>query len=293
MTDPPRAVAVVLNWCGEEDTAACIRSLQDSDYRTLEILLVDNGSPDGSGPRLRDRFPELPYLQTGENLGYTGGNNRGIRWALDRGADYVLVLNNDTVVEPDAVTRLVEAAASREGVAAVNPKILYHGAPDRTWFAGGRFSALRGLGLHLGEGEPDNGGPPPPGPAATTFVEGCCLLLAADAVREVGAFAEDFFAYVEDAELSVRLRRAGFQLLYEPRARVYHRKPLDPGPPRPQAIYLRDRNRRRLMRRHFGPLRRAAFWAWYGPTRLIRMAQHLVRGDGERAGAVLRGMLDP
>src|SRR5688500_11427372 len=100
-------VVIVLNWCREEDTAECLRSLEASDWPNLTILLVDNASGDGSGDRLHARFPHVAYLQTGANLGYTGGNNRGFAWALAHGADHVLVLNNDTVVDPACIGPLL------------------------------------------------------------------------------------------------------------------------------------------------------------------------------------------
>lgn len=288
-----RVTAIILNWCGEEDTAACLRSLLAGDYPALTILLVDNGSPDGSGPRLHAAFPEIAYLQTGANLGYTGGNNRGMRWAMDGGADYVLVLNNDTVIELAAVTHLVEAARSGARVGAVSPKILHFGAPDRIWFGGGVMSRIRGLGVHERAGEHDI-------PIANepvrdiTFGTGCCCLFSADALRAVGGFAEDFFAYVEDVELSLRLSRAGFRLLYQPAARVLHRVPLHEGAaPTPFQILHRDRNRRRLVRRHYGWRDRLVFAAWFYSSRLVTLARYVGSGDWERAGALWRGMTEP
>ena len=118
MVSPPAVTAVVLNWCGEVVTTECLRSLLASDYKPLKALLVDNGSPDGSFERLRALFPNLDFIQTGKNLGYAGGNNRGIEWAMRDGADYVLILNNDIdeirvyfqrglVVRPENVNRPV------------------------------------------------------------------------------------------------------------------------------------------------------------------------------------------
>ena len=150
----PKLTAVVLNWCGEEITADCLRSLLKSDYPNLHILLVDNASPDGSGEQLRLSFPEINFLQTGNNLGYAGGNNRGIEWALETNSDYVLILNNDTVLDPCAVSRLMDSAnKSSERVGGVVPKILYYDEPNRIWYAGGEFSPLLGLGLHWREGD--------------------------------------------------------------------------------------------------------------------------------------------
>jgi GT2 family glycosyltransferase len=286
----PLVVAVVLNWCGEEDTAACIHSLVASDYQPLRVLLVDNASPDGSGERLRARFPEAEYLETEQNLGYAGGNNRGVARALELGAHYVLILNNDTVVDPGCVSRLVDAAASDARVGAVGPKILYFDEPRRVWFGGGEFRAARAAGIHLGEGEEDcEAGDPRPVPVS--FLTGCCLLIPAPLAGGLGPFREDFFAYVEDVELCLRLRQAGHTLLYQPAARVWHRVAREgSAPPSAFQIFHRDRNRRRVVRSHFGPGARMRFAIQFFPSRVVLLAQYLLRGDRDRVRAVWRGM---
>ena len=287
---PGKVVVVVLNWCREADTAACLESLQASDYAALEVLLVDNGSPDGSGARLHRAFPDVPYLQTGRNLGFTGGNNAGIAWACEAGAEFVVVLNNDTVVEADCISRLVAAARSGSDIGAVAPTMLVHDAPDRIWYAGGSLSMLRGTGRHHGEGTvaatPSRDARPEP----VSFITGCCILLTRPALATVGAFDEEYFAYVEDVDLSYRLTRAGFRLLHEPRARLLHRVPVAAEEPSPFQIVQRDRNRRRFVRLRLPWTRRAAFAAWFYPTRAIHLARYVARRDWARARAIWTGM---
>jgi GT2 family glycosyltransferase len=288
----PRVIAVVVNWNREDDTAACLRSLEASDYPRLATLLVDNGSTDGSGDRLRRAFPEVIHLSLDENTGFTGGYNQGMEFALEDGCEYVLLLNNDAVVEPECVSRMVEAAESTTGVGAVGGKILYFDAPDRIWFAGGDFSAVRAAGLHRCEGEKDDsaaGG----SPEDVSFLTGCCLLIPTKVLREVGGFQEDFFAYVEDVEFSVRLRSNGYRLLYAPAARLLHRVPRDAAPPTPFKIRLRDRNRRRMVKRRFGRIARMRFGIFFYPTRLVIGVRYAIRGDRARATAVWDGMTDP
>ena len=281
-------VAVVLNWSAEELTSACIDSLECSQYSRLRILLIDNGSPDGSGERLHARFPTIPYLQMGQNLGYGAANNRGIEWALAHRADYVLVVNNDAVVLPEAIGRLVEAAESKEEVAIVAPFIGYHDDPETAWYAGGQFSRLRGLGVHRAPRHAES----LTKTEEVSFASGCVCLISAQAIRDVGTFAEDFFAYVEDAEFCVRLRRAGYRILFEPRARALHHTPRLEHDPAPYKIRLRDRNRRRVMRRHFGPLVRIPFLARFYVTRLILLVRYSARLDWPRAAAVVQGMVE-
>lgn len=281
-------VVIVLTWCAEEDTRDCLESLLPQAREGIEILLVDNGSEDGSGDRLHGDFPDVPYVQTGKNLGYAEGNNVGIRWAAERDARRVLVLNNDTVVPPGVLDRLLATAETSDRIGAVVPRIVYDSEPDRVWYGGGRFLPTRGLGVHVGEGETAGD---PGEPEDITFFTGCACLLSMDALEEVGGgFAADFFIYAEDAELSVRLRRAGYRIVYEPRATIRHRTPLLSATPSPFQIRLRDRNRRRLMRRHFGPRHRVPFLARFYLTRVIHLARFAATGDWPRARAILQGM---
>jgi GT2 family glycosyltransferase len=277
----------VLNWCDAPATAACLDSLRASTYPALSILLVDNGSPDGSGDELHRRFPDVGFLQTGENTGYSGGNNRGIRKALDEGADFVFVLNPDTIVDPGTIDSLVEAARSDERVAAVAPTIVRMDDPTKVWYGGGAFDPMRALGVHW---PVPNGRPIGSEPRPVTFCSGCALLLRAEAIREVGPFEESYFLYVEDAELSVRLTDAGWRLLHDPRARVLHDVPPDSAEPTPDQIRYRDRNRRRLARAHLSLPARARFGAWFYPTRAVHLARYLMRGDLPRVRAILRGL---
>ena len=289
-TNLPQVTVVVLNWCAEAVTSACLDSVARLEYNGYTTLLVDNGSPDGSGEKLHAAFPEIHYLQTGSNLGYTGGNNRGIDWALGRGADYVLIVNNDAVLEPDALSHLVATAEKTQGkVGGVAPKILYRDDPERIWYGGGEFSAVRGLGLHWREGQLDAPGQDH-GVHDVTFMTGCCLLLSTEALREVGTFDEAFFAYVEDADLSLRLREAGFRMVYQPKARVFHDS-LHPGEkPSPFQIRQRDRGRRRVMRKHFPFWSRTPFLFRFYLTRVILFFLYWMGGEGERARAIFDGM---
>jgi GT2 family glycosyltransferase len=285
----PSVWAIVLTHGGaEEITAACIDSLLAQDYAGLTVLLVDNASYDGSGERLRDRYAQIRYLNTGGNYGYTGGNNRGMIHAIAAGAEYVLVLNNDTVLERDCISHLMRSAAAAPRLGALAPKILYYDDPSRIWFAGGDFVQKKALGMHRRERELDD----PAEPARLgemTFATGCCFLMPAGVFRSVGGFREDFFIYCEDVELSLRLTRAGYKLYYQPAARLLHRESPRKELASAFATVHRDRNRRRLVRQHYSWSERIQFALWFYPTRLIRLAQYLLRGDFPGARAIVAG----
>lgn len=283
--------AIVLTHGGaEEVTAACIESLLAQDYPDLTILLVDNASFDGSGARLRDRYPQLRYLNTGGNFGYTGGNNRGMRYAVEHGAPYVLVLNNDTVLERECVSQLMRSVPETRQLGALSPKILYYDDPTRIWFAGGDHVPAKAIGRHRRELERDD-----PRESARleemTFATGCCFLMPADVVRATGGFREDFFIYCEDVELSLRLHRAGYRLYYQRAARMFHREPPRRQLASPFATTQRDRNRRRLVRAHYSLPQRILFALWFYPTRLVRFIQYVARGDFSGARAVVAGIV--
>lgn len=282
----PHVTIVVLTYCNEDEAAACIEALLRSSYENATILLVDNASPDGSGERLHARFPQIEYLQAGSNGGYAGGNNRGIEWALARGSDFVMLLNDDTVIEPDCVDRLVRAA--QETAAAVTvPLIVYHDEPNLVWYAGGTVSRVRGIGVHTLENKPVD---PTQTRGPITFACGCCALIRADVLRELGGFDESYFMYAEDLELSVRLTAAGYTMICEPSARLLHRIGRA-APPTAKQIVFRDKNRRRMVAAHYRVGERVRFRIWFYPTRFIHLIRYLLRGDWPRTQAILAGSL--
>jgi len=236
----PRVVIVVLNWNGLTDTLACLASLAELDYPERKVVVVDNGSTDGSVRAIRERFPTVTVLENRENLGYTGGNNVGIRYALERGADYVLLLNNDTEVDPQMLKRLIEVAESDLSIGVVGPKILYHSEPEMIWSAGGIVVPV-GKPMNLGLDERDAGQHDVL--REVDWVTGCVLLIRSSVVREIGLLDERFFAYFEENDWCWRVREAGFKIYYVPTARLWHKIQPRHQAVSPRHVYLMTRNR--------------------------------------------------
>lgn len=285
MSAAAQTVAIVLNYGRETLAIQCVEALARSVPTPPRILIVDNGSPDGGGERLRARFPQHAFLQTGANLGYAGGNAKGIEWALATGATRMLVINDDAEVGPDTVA-LLEAALDADSKAAMaGPTIVYDDAAKSLCWAGGSLDIKRAFGTI--------GGPPSSRGESSRecgVVSGCCVMLRAEAVRRLGSFDASYFAYGEDVELSVRYARAGWRLLWVPEARVVHHT-LWPEPPiPPEKILLRDRNRRRMVRAHYTLSEYVRFAAWFWPTRFVRLVQYAIALDGARFKAQLHGM---
>ena len=184
------------------------------------IVVVDNGSTDDSVSALTREFPEITVLAQGQNRGFVGGCNIGIRHALADGADFVLLLNNDTTVAPDFLAEMLAAIDSDARVAAVCPKIYFADAPGAIWYAGADFSLWTGTPRHRGWRQVDRG--QFDDRHSITQATGCAMLIRKSAICDAGLLDEQFWAYVEDLEWSVRVRKAGYRLAFAPRAHVWH-----------------------------------------------------------------------
>jgi len=238
----PSVVIIVLNWNGRDDTLACLSSLDRLEYPAYSIVVVDNGSGDDSVSAIRSRFPNLTVLETGANLGYVGGNNFGIEHARTTNAEYVLLLNNDTEVAPDMLTRLVEVTEADSRIGGVGPTIYYFDQRDVVWSAGGAIDWARGNTRMLGLDEADTGqfGKTP---RSVDFVTGCALLVRMSVFDQVGTLDPRFFAYYEETEWCVRASRAGFTILHVPGARMWHKISALSRDVSPIVLYYMTRNR--------------------------------------------------
>lgn len=287
-----RIVAVVLNWCAEDDSARSITALRTHAGALVDVLLVDNASPDGSGARLAHRFPDVPVLHADANRGYAGGNELAIQWALARGYGFILLVNDDAEVEQACVERLVAVMDAEPRVAAAAPTVVF-GPPheDRVWWGGGALAWHRTSAVHGFAGQSVEAIAAVAGPSVPVdCLCGCVLLLRADALRQLGGLRTEFFSYGEDVELSIRLSRGGWGLRWVPAARARHHLPFPEAPPSPWAIRQRDRNRRRVAALHLGRRDRLVFWVWFASTRLLRWGGYVLTGDVERARAIWAGL---
>lgn len=214
---------VILNWNGFKDTIKCLESCGELNYSNFRTLVVDNGSADGSEKIIREHFPDIPFIQTGKNLGFAGGNNVGIRHALEQGADYIWILNNDTVVDKTCLDFMIRAAEADPGIGMVGNKIYYHRNHGTIWYAGGTVDLEKGgLTHHIGKDCKDDGSFDMPGP--TGYVTGCSVLVKKETVQDIGLLDENYFLYFEDVDWSLKARQKGWKLFYEPKAKLWHRE---------------------------------------------------------------------
>ncbi len=209
---------VVLTWNSADTIERCLESVLRSD-EPATLVVVDNGSTDGTQDLVRTRFPDAHLIETGENLGYAGGNNVALRSELVAGHDYALVLNPDAYLDPAAVRILRSRMDVATTVGASSP-IIYYSGSDVVWYGGGDIRWTDGATMqhHQDRRVPDL----PKHPRPTGRVNGCALMLRMTAYREVGGFDEQYFLYYEEADLSVRLVERGWHLELVPSAVCWH-----------------------------------------------------------------------
>jgi GT2 family glycosyltransferase len=279
--------AVVLSWNGREDTLRCLDSLAELTGPPVQLICADNGSTDGSIEAIRERHPEVELIENGANLGYAGGNNAGIRWALEHGAEWVVLVNNDTVVASDAVAGFAAAAAEHPEAGALAGKLFLADRPDRIWFAGQRYLTWLGYsGRGRGEGRPD--GPRYERIVPTDRAAGALMAVSRRAIERAGLMDEDLFAYVEDVDWSLRIREAGFEILLAPGARAWHAVAGSSGGATSTAnLYYGTRNTIAVCERH-RPMSAPLAWLRRGAVRATFSAHALMRPNRGAALAAVR-----
>lgn len=284
-----RISIISVNYNGFALTAAMIDSLRRHVTTPLEIVVVDNGSARDEAALLRERYPDIVVLRSDENLGFAGGNNLGIRAAT---GDCLLLLNNDTEVTDDTLHHLAETLDADPSIGAVCPKIRFWTPPQAIQFAGytplTRITLRNGL---IGFGQPDDGSYD--SPHETPYAHGAAMMVRREAVGKAGPMPEEYFLYYEELDWSERLREAGYRIVYDPRATVFHKESATTGQQSPLRSYYLTRNRLLFARRNrHGAARRLSIIYQLGVALPKSVAAALLHGRRDLAAAALRGCRD-
>jgi GT2 family glycosyltransferase len=286
----PLVITLILNTNRRADTLACLASLRETTYPNHRVIVLDNASTDGSAEAVAAAFPEVQVLSLAENRGYAGNNNVGIEVALRAGADWVLVLNEDTILAPECIGHMIAAGEADPAVGIVGPLVLHHDEPEVIQSAGGRIDRTWHAS-HAGQNEPLSAAPART--IAVDWVSGCAIMVRRAVIAQVGALDERFFYYWEETEWCVRARRAGWRVVLEPAARLWHKGVQRDYRPRPSVSYYDTRNHLLLLRKHRAPL---VAWASVGGRKLRTVISYSVRRRwrGQRAhrDAIIRGTVD-
>ncbi len=246
-----------------------------TEYSNFTVILVDNASSDDTVKITGERFPNVTIIKNAENLGYAEGNNIGINFAVANGADYIFILNNDTVIEPGTISTLVQALEIDERVIAASPLSYYYDQPNKIYFAGGKIN-------NKGKTEHQLKIPQGEGAYTTEWLNGCAVMVRTKQLIEVGLFDPSYFLLFEDVDWSLRARKAGFELLVVPDARILHRVSSSFGGPKsPELIYYFTRNYHLWFDKNF-PILKRTFFHYYKVKRdfpSIKAFVHFLFGD--------------
>ena len=225
----PKVSIIILNWNQEQDTRECLASLKEIKYPNYRIILVDNGSSE------KIDFPGVSTIRNPKNLGFAEGNNIGIKYALKDNPDYILLLNNDTTVEPDFLMELTNHGR----VDIASPKIMFYDDPKKIWFAGGDFWPIIKKPFHKYYRQAhtrllDQ---------KTKWVSGCCMLINRKVIDKIGLLDKDYFNNYEDVDYCLRASSAGFKISLIQSSKIYHKFAASMGGKfSPFYTYFRTRN---------------------------------------------------
>jgi GT2 family glycosyltransferase len=245
----PSVAIILVNWNSYEFTNDCIASLKKVSYLNFRIVVVDNGSIDGSGKQLQQEQPDIIVLFSEDNKGFTGGNNIGLEYAIKNDFDYALMLNNDTFVEPDFLDHLVQYLEQNPNTGVVQPRIYFNHDRKLLWNGGTGYSYL--IGWPYTHGESKLARPSHLRIKEIPWVTGCAFMVRTSILKQTGLLAQNMFIYSEDVDLSFRIKNSGYCLTYLPTSIVYHiagssnkKKVKDKeGIVNPIVHYLNQRNR--------------------------------------------------
>lgn len=289
-----KVTIILLNYCGTEDTLNCIKSLEQIDYNNYEILVVDNASPDNSYKTLKEELKDTPHilLKSPCNDGFAKGNNIGIEYAMKKGTDYILLLNNDTLVDKDFLKELVKCYENHTNPGIVGSKILYEGKRDHIWYGGGDIDFKKFYGYHLGEGHKDEGQYNKERPI--NFITGCVMLIGKEVIDKIGGLPEEYFMYFEDVDYCIKAKEAGYELYYCPKSIVYHKVSASSGGEESTfGIKWGTRNRIIFMNKFKYKVSKNKYLKakmYFYSTRIIKLLQFSIKGEFDKNKALKEGI---
>jgi hypothetical protein len=284
-----RVGIIIVNYNGEKYTNDCIKSVLKSSYQNYLVIVVDNASTDNSVKLLEEFNNKIVIIKNNENLGFSGANNIGIKYALENECEYILLLNNDTEIDKDLIKNMVDSSMKNNN-AIISPKIYYYNEPNMIWSAGGGLNWKKGLSFHYGQDEIDKGQYNKQ--KEIDFATGCCILIHKSVFDKIGFLAEEYFLYFEDTDFCVRAKRAGIKIIYEPSARLWHKVSSTTGGEE-SLITLYYGNRNRLYFNNKFNKKNKLYWlSYFYITRLIKFLNWTIKGKIEKIKIILKAIYD-
>ena len=234
----PKVYIIILSWNNWPDLTECLESLKNNDYLNYRVVIVDNDS------KIKPKAPnqDIKIIYNNKNLGFSGGNNVGIEYALKNGADYVMPLNDDVIVDNKFLSKMIKVAESDKKIGMVGPKIYFFDKKDKLWFAGGSVNWLYNKGTMRGYNEIDKGQYDLPRIQEVDYLTGCCVLVKKEVIKKIGLFPEEYFGYYEDVDWSFAAKKAGYKTVFVPKSKIWHKGSKSFIETSPSYIYYHVRN---------------------------------------------------
>jgi GT2 family glycosyltransferase len=269
---------ILVNWNGWQDTVECLHSLRQQSYPNLQIIVVDNGSTNDSASRIREAHPWVTLVETGSNLGFPGGCNVGTRLGLESGAEYIWLLNNDTIAPDDTLCKLLHKAEANPRAGAIGAVLYYMHDPQhvQAW-GGGRLNLWTGFVSHFTS---------PTSLEGNTYLTGACILMPRRVCEEVGLLYEGFFMYCDDSDFGLRLRKAGYEIVVAEDTEVLHKEGASSPKRSPVIDCFATTSGIRLLKRN-APVPQISIAAFL----LLRLANRVLRAEWKNLAGVWRGMV--
>jgi len=274
---------IILVWNNYRDTKECLESLEKITYPNYEVIIVDNASKDNSTQRIQKEFPLHTYLYNKDNLGFTGGNNVGMEYAIKKGTDFVLVLNNDVIVESNFLELLVDIASKNCNVGIVGPAIYLYHEPQKLCSAGYKINYWKRVTTELNRS---------PEPIEMDWVYGCCLLIKKEVINKIGYFYEPYFLSYEDTDYCVRAKKAGFKIVCEPTAKIWHKVGTTIKKNPVYFYYYFYRNKLLFIKRNAPFYVKFLFYFYFSLYLIFRITEKLVKKDTLIAFAMKDALFD-
>lgn len=281
---------IVLNWNRPQDTLECLKSVYDSNYPHYSVYVADNGSTDDSISQISDQFPQARIVANKANLGFAEGNNRAIVQALADGAEYIFLLNNDAVVCADTLSLLHSSMQANPQAAAIGPKIYYFDHPTRIWYAGASFDPKTAHFNHNDFGI-EEAEAPLRSTEPTGYVCGCAFFARSASIRQIGLMDPRYFLNWEEIDWCARFRKSGYECLYDPTPKVWHKigSSFPDGKRGPTWLYYYYRNRLLWLEKHIPFSQRLPIYLKY----IIPELRHIVKTSPKsESRAIFRATLD-
>ena len=290
MRSPLRLISVILNTNRRDDTLACLESLRSNTMSGHRAIVLDNASSDGSVEAIRAAFPEVEVVELTANLGYAGNNNVGIRRAMEEHSDWILLLNEDTILSPECLERMIDAGDNDPHIGIVGPMVYHFDSPDVIQSAGGKLDRYW-QASHIAQNALDKGLLVQP--RDVDWISGCCIMIRRQVVEQVGLIDERYFYYWEETEFCIRARKNQWRIVHVPQARLWHKGVQINYKPGPAVTYYATRNRLLTLYKHRAPLlARLVAWAQVIRTLVSWTTRPKWRHMRRHRDALWRGAVD-